>query len=706
VKKVVITGSNGFIGSRLSMHYTSSGYRVYGIDRPAMMNRSLQRIPELSYYPMNLPDPLLENLLDEWQPDLLIHTAGSSSVPFSVLNPLGDFNGSVQLFYHVLDTVRRAIPSCIIIFLSSAAVYGNPIKLPVSEHDLICPVSPYGYHKFLCEKISEEFCKLYQLKVCSIRIFSAYGPGLMRQVLWDICNKAINDPVVSLFGTGKETRDFIHVADIAQAIHLVGSNASFLSESYNIASGIETPIAELASLVVDAIGNSKEIVFTREKRTGDPLRWKADIRKISDLGYSPKVDLKSGVQEYVKWALPHIERAHETRKTISVSMRANKRNTKIILVGPLPPPYGGIPSYVQDLKNAQIKDIQFMTFNTAFPEWVAPFNREGEMSYTSIFESGLWGAVKKMLYVLLSYPALLMEIIRKRPDIVQVFTCSYWGYWRNWLYVLISKLCGRKTIFHLLNAIDVFYDSVSRFGKWWIGKSLNSADVYLLQSPGLKAWVDQYSHKESYGLWNGIDFGACPSAIYGDDHSTNNKAPMGITVGGLGKNKGTQDILDALHDLQLEGVKLRWIFVGGGDVEKFRAMAETRGIAESVFFTGRVGESPKMQYLQGSSFYCLPSYAEGQPISIIEAMANGLPVISTNVGSIPEMIENNISGFLIQPGDLDGLKTAIRDLASNEELRRRMGKQARITAFRRHQNAKLHSSLKEIYQKLAKVSKE
>jgi glycosyltransferase involved in cell wall biosynthesis len=373
------------------------------------------------------------------------------------------------------------------------------------------------------------------------------------------------------------------------------------------------------------------------------------------------------------------------------------RLVKVLLVGPLPPPFGGIPRYVQDLYKANIDGVTFAIFNTAFPSWIAPYNREGKMSYASIVESGVWGVLKKLCYVLASYSILIGRLLSENPDIVQVFTCSYWGYWRNWLYVLTAKFCGKKTIFHLLNAIDLFYEQAGKLGKFWIRKSLNTADIYLLQSPGLKRWVDTYCQKQSYGLWNGIDFGEIPTGNPAPTDQCDPVKPEGVTLGGLGKNKGTYDIIDVLGELRTEGIKVNWIFVGNGNIEAFRTLAADQGVSDAILFTGMVSEAKKWACLRSAEFYCLPSYAEGQPMSIIEAMAVGLPVIATSVGSIPEMIEHETSGLLIQPGDRQSLALAIKKMVSDLKMREKMGKNAQSIARERHNITDLFCGLKRIY---------
>ena len=376
---------------------------------------------------------------------------------------------------------------------------------------------------------------------------------------------------------------------------------------------------------------------------------------------------------------------------------AKKRITRVLLVGPVPPPYGGIPAYVRDLYESGIDGIEFRVFDTALPSWVAPSNREGALQYQSLRENGLWVAVKMVLYVLFSYPRLIWNLVRYRPRIVQVFTCSYWGYWRNWLYVLLAKACRRKTIFHLLNAIDVFYGEVSPRQQGWIRTSLNSADLYLLQSPGLQKWVEQYSRRRVVGIWNGIHLDRIPAKSTRPPKMAFNSLPVGITVGVLGQNKGTYDVLDTLENLKARGVDVAWVFVGGGDVAGFTQRAETMGLADRVLFGGRVEEEEKWQYLHHADLFCLPSRAEGQPIAIIEAMAVGLPVVSTNVGSIHEMINEGDSGILIEPGDRSTLAGAIERIALDPDVCNRMGRQAHRLARERHDISHMFGCLATAY---------
>lgn len=306
MKRVVITGSNGFIGSHLTKHFCDRDYKVIGLDRPTTFY-PLPIPNNYTYFPLDLPDPIFIEKLSEWKPSFLIHTAGNSSVPNSVTNPLGDFSGSVVVFYNILDAVRKVSPETKVIILSSAAVYGNPEGLPVSENHPVKPISPYGFHKLLCEDIAREFYLLYKLNVCSVRIFSAYGNGLRKQVVWDIVNKALNDPIVLLSGTGKESRDFIIAEDIAKGIEIIAKRGTFSGEVYNLASGKETSIEELAKLILTTINLSKEIRFSGSQRKGDPINWRADVQKIQSIGFYPSTSIEEGISQVVKWIIDELK---------------------------------------------------------------------------------------------------------------------------------------------------------------------------------------------------------------------------------------------------------------------------------------------------------------------------------------------------------------------------------------------------------------
>ncbi len=304
--KAVVTGAGGFLGRYIVAEMASQGWTVSAICRRS----AAQTGPEfqtVEWHQIDLPSPRLDDLLDRVRPEVLIHAAGPASVPASISDPEGDFRGSAGVFFQVLESVRRNSPESRVLFLSSAAVYGNPPRLPVSEDSPLRPISPYGFHKLICERLCEEFYGIYNIPTCSVRIFSAYGPGLGKQVFWDICQKALTGKAISLLGTGRETRDFVHARDVAGAVELVARRGNFQADVFNVGVGEETRIEDLARMLLSGLGRDIPITFSGEHRCGDPVRWRADIRRLLDFGFAPRYSIADGVTSYCDWILDNLQ---------------------------------------------------------------------------------------------------------------------------------------------------------------------------------------------------------------------------------------------------------------------------------------------------------------------------------------------------------------------------------------------------------------
>ncbi len=299
--RALITGAAGFLGRYIGRELRRQAWHVIGVDRE-QARREAQEVFE-EFEVIQLPSDGLASLLRKSQPFLLVHAAGPASVPLSVSDPLADFTQSVPVFYDLLDAVRSAAPDCRVLLLSSAAVYGQPDELPVTEQAPRRPISPYGYHKLMCELAAEEFARVYGVKTACARVWSAYGPGLRRQVLWDMLLKLKNTGELRLDGTGEETRDFIHAADVARAIAVIGSEGTFKGEAYNVGTGRETSVRALANLLLSASARpNAELIFSGSLRSGDPQRWRSDISLLKGMGFEPQVKIEAGVREYVQWA--------------------------------------------------------------------------------------------------------------------------------------------------------------------------------------------------------------------------------------------------------------------------------------------------------------------------------------------------------------------------------------------------------------------
>jgi len=310
-ERVLITGAGGFLGSHIAQYFGALGHSVAAVGRFAATPACAGGYPNLwKLCGLTLPDDTFHEVVSEFRPTLLVHCAGTASVADSVRAPYTDFKKTVEVLAFTLEAIRTLAPECRFVLLSSASVYGNPDALPIAEQAPQRPVSPYGYHKMMNEVLAEEYATLHGMKVAVLRIFSAYGERLQRQVVYDICRK-LSDPDtadVELFGTGQESRDFIHASDVARAIDCIHRRDG--TGVFNAAAGVQTTMADLAALIADHFGHRKKIVFNGQARQGDPLNWQASIDRIAALGFSPEVRLEQGIACYVDWFRSTQRRRH------------------------------------------------------------------------------------------------------------------------------------------------------------------------------------------------------------------------------------------------------------------------------------------------------------------------------------------------------------------------------------------------------------
>lgn len=298
MKKVLITGANGFLGNHILKYFKANGYEVKG------WGHIERKKDDCIVYSVNMEDPVaIEEALIIFKPDIIIHCAGSANVNLSVSKPEEDFNGNVKLTHNLLFSLKKAnLMNTRVVFLSSAAVYGNPTRLPIREDARLNPLSPYALHKLMCEEICRFLSVNYNMDIKILRVFSAYGIGLKKQIFWDMFQKASKTGRLEMFGTGMESRDYINVKDVVNAIYVVATKAAREELFFNVANGCEITIREATEIFAECYGIPREkITFIGDLREGDPIAWQADIDKLKSLGFSPTVPFSNGIQEYVDW---------------------------------------------------------------------------------------------------------------------------------------------------------------------------------------------------------------------------------------------------------------------------------------------------------------------------------------------------------------------------------------------------------------------
>lgn len=299
--KVLVTGGAGFIGSHLVGRLLSLGAAVTIVDD--LLGNPKAVIPKgVTLIKMRLPDPKFPEIVAQGGFETIFHLAGKAYVPPSLKDPIDDLKGNTEVTLHVLEAIRTGSPSTRLIFTSSAAVYGNPEKLPISEGDATVPVSPYGVSKLAAETYVSLYAQLHTLRTASLRFFSVYGPGQRKQVIFDMIKKLHGNPSsIEVHGTGRETRDFIYVDDAVGAILCVATRGGLHGEVYNTATGTDITLKQLVEILAGFLGAGSKIHYTGDVRPGDPLKWVADISRIKALGFSPETRLEDGLKKVCDW---------------------------------------------------------------------------------------------------------------------------------------------------------------------------------------------------------------------------------------------------------------------------------------------------------------------------------------------------------------------------------------------------------------------
>lgn len=302
--RTLVTGGTGFIGSHLVPELVARGARVTVVDDLSTGRREnlAPVLSEIELVSCALGEYLATHALARGEYDIVFHLAANAYVPPSVENPRFDFQANLVNTFSLLDALRLLPRRPRLINISSAAVYGSPIRLPIAEDAPLDPISPYGVSKLAGERYAAVFARLYGVPVTSLRFTSVYGPRQHKQVVYDFLVKLRQNPHhVTMFGDGSQLRDFTYVSDIVNAILLVAERAPAQGEALNVATGAPCTIRELLATWCHVLGVNPDIEYTGSVRAGDAERWDVDITAVRTLGYVPQVSLAAGLARVRDW---------------------------------------------------------------------------------------------------------------------------------------------------------------------------------------------------------------------------------------------------------------------------------------------------------------------------------------------------------------------------------------------------------------------
>lgn len=300
-KTAWVTGVAGFLGRHTAQAFSDAGWQVYGIGFGPWAEQEPESWGLCSFTSAEISTDNLNRLSLFSIPDVVIHCAGGSSVALSINDPEKDFQKTVVSLVALLDFIRNKTPQTKVIYPSSAAVYGSTGSGALLEETALSPCSPYGVHKLISEQLLDSYSKSFNLDTVAVRFFSLYGAGLQKQILWDACKKIQNN-TFSFGGTGRETRDFLHVTDAANLLlQMATIPKTDQCLVVNGGSGKASTVARLLEQLAQASGSDLQPVFNGKVRSGDPQHLVSDSSKAMALGWFPTVGLDEGLSDYVAW---------------------------------------------------------------------------------------------------------------------------------------------------------------------------------------------------------------------------------------------------------------------------------------------------------------------------------------------------------------------------------------------------------------------
>lgn len=291
---ILVTGGSGFIGTHLVRELVKAKEGTFVLDRVKGRERGATYIQG----DITREQDVMKACKDI---DLIVHLAAQTDVGYSIKHPREDAETNIK----GTELLLRHFEGRRFIYVSSAAIYGKPAELPLTEETLPGPISPYGISKLAGERYTEEIANLRGFEYVNLRLFNVYGAGQdptnpYSGVISRFSGMAARGEPLTIYGDGRQTRDFIYIRNVIRALVLAMQVKKAKNKTMNIASGNPITINELAEIVIELTGNKSKIKHL-EEREGDIKYSFADITKAKGLlGWRPEVGLREGIAEMLE----------------------------------------------------------------------------------------------------------------------------------------------------------------------------------------------------------------------------------------------------------------------------------------------------------------------------------------------------------------------------------------------------------------------
>ena len=305
----------------------------------------------------------------------------------------------------------------------------------------------------------------------------------------------------------------------------------------------------------------------------------------------------------------------------------------------------------------------------------------------------------KILGAIKAIPTFLMTV--KNVHIVHIHHSTGFNFIMTGLFVFLGNVFNKKIVLHNHGAdFKEFFYGQKTFGQWCIKKTFESADAVILLSMSWQQW-----HAQNIGVrprWTVIPN---PTPLNQPDTPCRIRSEVStvLYMSRLETRKGVYDLLEVIPRIVNEIPTITFVFAGDGDIDAVREKIEELDIKENVKLLGWVGKERKTDVLNNADIFILPSYNEGLPMALLEAMSFGIPSIATSVGGIPELIRDGENGIIIHPGDKRQLADSILALSRDKKWRVSIGQDAFTTIESSFSLSEYYCKLANLYEQLVNL---
>jgi glycosyltransferase involved in cell wall biosynthesis len=365
---------------------------------------------------------------------------------------------------------------------------------------------------------------------------------------------------------------------------------------------------------------------------------------------------------------------------------------RILVSGHLPPPMGGIATFYQSLVNSSLpQQVDFCFVETS--------SQKRTLSQTGTF------SFSNLMSAFSDYGRFTKAVIKHRPQLTHIATAFGLSFVKHSVCVIIARSFGSRVLIHPHCGFSILYSDQSRLWRWFFRQIIHLTDGVITLSTEWNQLLTMMPDCPVYYLPNAIDLTAYRAIALDRSLVATNPPQLKILyLGYLGKEKGSFDLVEAARDISTKNIPVRFDLVGEdlspGEVGQLKNQIEQAGLEKIITLHPPVIGAKKLELLRAADIFIYPSYSEGMPIAVIEAMACGLPIIATRIGGLPDLISDGINGILVDAGCADQLVSAIEYLRLKPDLRSTMQLNNYQGAFDKYDIEKLVPKLVSIYEKV------